>query len=465
MQSVFFPATDYHQPPVVSARNLFKKYSRNLGSSLFYAAADMARELILSNGGEAGKHLRKDEFWAAKDISFELRKGEALALIGANGAGKSTILKILCGLIKPDSGEARIRGRVGALIELGAGFDPVLSGKENIYIAAFLLGMKRWELEPLLPKIIEFADIGDFINSPVQFYSSGMKARLSYAIASHMNPDVFLVDEVLAVGDLDFQRKCINHMLHYLSEGGSMILVSHSPYHIQSVCSRGIVLEHGCIIYDGPAVDALGIYIDKHVKHTDPAPRNAGRGDDKLRDSQAAPQTVPASDQAASSTEQSPAEISQDKPLLELSEGHPVEIDEMSIEPVQGQELVTGNSARVRFRIRSLSSFGVIWGATIWSNDQMVCVIAPMNPQAAILEEGSTEVSYIMPTLPLYSGHYSLKGFVLDMASKQALALRGFEDAPLGFRVSTPPSFVSNAYSMINPHIVLNVEADESGGA
>ena len=193
--------------------------------------------------------LRKDEFWAVKDVSFELRRGECLGLIGHNGAGKSTLLKMLNGLIKPDEGEIIMRGRVGALIELGAGFNPILTGRENIYVNGQILGFTKEEIDRKFDDIVEFAEIAEFIDSPVQNYSSGMKVRLGFAVAAQMEPDVLLIDEVLAVGDLSFRMKCFDHINMIITKNKvSIILVSHSMIDIMRICQKGILFKQGRLI-------------------------------------------------------------------------------------------------------------------------------------------------------------------------------------------------------------------------
>src|SRR5882724_5600127 len=252
--------------PLVSVRNLSKKYCKTLRRSLWYGVKDMMSELLVFRSRQT-QVLRPDEFWALQDISFELRRGESLAIIGANGAGKSTLLKLIYGLIRPDAGEIHIRGNLGAMIELSAGFDQVLTGRENIYIRAALLGMSKEQVEPIIEAMIDFAGLRDFIDTPVQFYSTGMVSRLAYSIASHLSSDLLVVDEVLAVGDITFQRKCVNNMLQYLSRGGSLILVSHSHSQIHSLCKRGIVLENGRVVFEGSSIEALDRYVERqHAK-------------------------------------------------------------------------------------------------------------------------------------------------------------------------------------------------------
>lgn len=231
---------------LVQANNVSKKYCRTLKRSLWYGVQDVAGELI---GRDSFSQLRPGEFWPVKDVSFALKRGECLGLIGPNGAGKSTLLKMLSGLIKPDRGSIRIRGRVGALIELGAGFNPILTGRENIYVNGSVLGFRKNEIDSKLDEIIDFAEIEEFIDSPVQNYSSGMKVRLGFAIASMMNPDIFIIDEVLAVGDIGFRAKCYNRVAEIM-ERAAVILVTHSIPHVDRYCSRILLMNRGETVCD-----------------------------------------------------------------------------------------------------------------------------------------------------------------------------------------------------------------------
>lgn len=210
--------------------------------------------------GLEARRLRPGEFWANQDINFELRRGECLGLIGQNGAGKTTLLKMLNGLIKPDTGRIEMRGKVAALIALGAGFNPLLTGRENVFVNASVLGLTRKEAEAKFEDIVAFAEVEEFIDAPVQSYSSGMQVRLGFAVATTLTPDVLIVDEVLAVGDLDFRMKCLARISSLLRSGSSIILVSHSMTDIQRICSRAIVMEHGQVCFDGGIALAISRY-------------------------------------------------------------------------------------------------------------------------------------------------------------------------------------------------------------
>ncbi|MEW6116835.1 MAG: ABC transporter ATP-binding protein [Nitrospirota bacterium] len=227
---------------LVAAEGVHKKFCRSLKRSLWYGMRDMGAELL----GLCGPpELRKDEFWAVQGVSFELRRGSTLGLIGHNGAGKTTLLRMLNGLIKPDRGRINVRGRMQALIALGAGFNPLLTGRENIYVNAAVLGIPKAEVDRRFDDIVEFSGINDFIDAPVQSYSSGMTVRLGFAVAAHMNPDILLVDEVLAVGDYGFQSKCYNKIGELKHNGTGIILVSHNMHTISTFADRVMLLSKG----------------------------------------------------------------------------------------------------------------------------------------------------------------------------------------------------------------------------
>jgi len=194
--------------------------------------------------------LRRDEFWALQDVNFEVKRGECLGLIGHNGAGKSTLLKILNGLIRPDHGRITMRGRVGAMIELGAGFNPILTGRENIYNQAALLGFSRNEVRNRFDEIVEFSEISHALDMPLQNYSSGMRIRLGFSVFAHLEPDVLLIDEVLAVGDVGFRMKSLNKMSELLNRC-AVIFVTHTMPQVFRVCSQLMLLKRGCVQYSG----------------------------------------------------------------------------------------------------------------------------------------------------------------------------------------------------------------------
>ena len=241
---------------LIRAEKVSKKYCRDLKRSLFYGVQDIAGELNpFRRQGKAT--LRKDEFWANDEVSFEVRRGDCLGLIGRNGAGKSTLLKMLNGLVKPDGGLIETRGKVCALIELGAGFNPLLTGHENIYINGTVLGLSKQEIDDKLNSIVEFSEMSEFLHMPVQSYSSGMKVRLGFSVAVHLEPDILLLDEILAVGDTAFRAKCFNAITE-ISRNAAVIFVSHFMSSVSCVCNGVLVLKRGQQQYLGNDV-AKGI--------------------------------------------------------------------------------------------------------------------------------------------------------------------------------------------------------------
>jgi len=243
----------------IKVEHVSKKFCKSLKRSMLYGIKDIARNSLgLSSNSYI---LRKNEFWAVDDVSFEVKKGETLGIIGPNGSGKTTILKLLNGIFWPDKGKITIKGKVGALISVGAGFHPMLTGRENIYLNAAILGMSRDEVNKKFDAIVEFADIGDFLDTPVKFYSSGMFVRLGFSVAVHCEPDILLVDEVLAVGDIDFQAKCFN-IIGTLKKEKSVasILVSHNMHKVSGFCDKVLYLLNARTKYIGDTATAIETY-------------------------------------------------------------------------------------------------------------------------------------------------------------------------------------------------------------
>ena len=243
---------------LVSVDDVAKKFCRGLKRSLLYGLRDIGSEL--SGRSRHSDVLRPGEFWALQGLTFELRRGEALGLVGPNGAGKSTLLRLISGLMKPDAGTIRIRGRLAPLIALGAGFNPILTGRENVHVNMSILGLSNAEIRAKFDEVVDFAEIGDALDAPVQTYSSGMAARLGFACAVLTDPDVLLVDEVLSVGDMKFRMKCLRHMGKLLEGGTCFILVSHSPHAILTVCQRAIYLSKGRVAAAGDTASVLSYY-------------------------------------------------------------------------------------------------------------------------------------------------------------------------------------------------------------
>jgi lipopolysaccharide transport system ATP-binding protein len=254
---------------VLEARGLHKKFRKGeLYTSLRDLVPALARRAV--KGG-----LGKSEFWALRDINFQVARGEAFGIIGHNGAGKSTLLKHLCGILVPTSGQLIVKGRLSALIEVGAGFHPDLTGRDNIYLNGTILGMTRAEIRSKFDAIVEFSELADFLDTPVKRYSSGMYARLGFAVAAHVEPDVLVVDEVLSVGDFVFQKKSVEKMRQVMASGTTVVFVSHNLRAVADLCQRGMLLDHGTVSAIGPATEVIKTYMERGT---------AGAGSDPDKD-------------------------------------------------------------------------------------------------------------------------------------------------------------------------------------
>ena len=262
---------------LIRIEGVCKKFCGDLKRSLWYGVQGTIKDLYASANSTAS--LRPHEFWALKDLSFEVRRGECLGLIGHNGAGKTTLLRLLNGLIKPDRGRVEIRGRISALISLGAGFNPILTGRENIYVNGSILGLSRKEIDDELDDIIKFADIGAFIDMPTQSYSSGMQVRLGFAIATAVRPDILLLDEVLAVGDAGFRAKCFDRIGRILTSA-AVIFVSHSEAQIYRICNKALLLADGKVVIEDHPERVLTSY---RLGVTHARPQDSKVTDDRVK--------------------------------------------------------------------------------------------------------------------------------------------------------------------------------------
>jgi len=410
---------------VLRVQGLSKKFARGFVGARRSALRDIWREIAVWDGRPRDR-LHASEFWALHDISFELQPGDALGIVGANGAGKSTLLKVLSRLLKPDTGEVRIVGRVGTLIELGAGFNPVLTGRENVFAQGALYGYGVREMARRLDAIVDFADIGEGIDKPVQHYSSGMRARLGFAIAVHVDPDLLLVDEVLAVGDLAFQNKCMRHMREFRERGGTLVFVGHAGHQVQAACDRAIVLERGECRFDGDVVDALDYYF-RQQQSGDAIPVTAGgsgaalmqmasagsqgvtMGDVTVRGADGAPRTGAAAHIAAH---------------YEADRAHPHALLFCAFYSIDGQRALAGASLEI--------------------------------PGGLVAGAGSVHAR--LPRLPFSEGSYQLRLALIDMELGFPVALKGWMDQSLRVSVAGDASVVSNFGRIIDMPVMLQVE-------
>jgi len=265
----------------ISLKNITKKYK--IGA--VQERQDTLRDLLVSSFQvpfRKKRNLDDQTLWALRDISFDIEKGSVIGIVGRNGAGKSTLLKILSRVTEPTSGFGEIRGRVGSLLEVGTGFHPELTGRENIFLNGAILGMKRVEIDKKFDEIVEFSEVEKFIDTPVKRYSSGMYLRLAFAVAAHLEPDILVVDEVLAVGDAEFQRKCLGKMSDVADQGRTVLFVSHNMSAILRLTTETLVLEKGCVMKRAPSSEAVDYYLSsgfaesgERIWHTDEIPSSA----------------------------------------------------------------------------------------------------------------------------------------------------------------------------------------------
>ena len=358
---------------LVKVEGLSKKFSHNLKTSLWYGITDLISTL---SGNETHTSLRNKEFWALKDISFELRRGQCLGLIGHNGAGKSTLLKILNGLINPDEGTVTIRGRVSALIELGAGFNPILTGRENIYNNGAVLGFSKKEIEAKVEAIIDFSEIREFIDMPVQNYSSGMKVRLGFAVAAQMEPDVLIIDEVLAVGDVGFRFKCLN-AIGKLMQNAAVIFVSHSMPQVLRVCTEVLLMHKGITLFQGNNVSkGVELYFNRF---NDGITQSFGTGEAKCLNFKIQTNSI----------------LESDTDYLSLA---------------HGDDLFVSCDIALNSTIKSAMVQLVIW------NQDMLPVIDVLSDELCAFELHNNKevhtVQLTLPQLPLNTGRYSISVIV-----------------------------------------------------
>lgn len=403
--------TDGPTPPMpddhlIIARGVSKKYATQTRAAIAHGVGDLVAAVL------GRRHqpdvLRSREFWALRHIDLDLRRGESVGIIGANGAGKSTLLRILYGVTKPDEGTVDVRGKVGGLLTLGAGFDPVLTGRENALAELSLHGHSGPEADAL-DQIIEFADIGDFINAPIRTYSQGMRLRLGYAITAFLEPDVLLVDEVLSVGDTAFREKCGHHIRAYLERGGSMIFVSHSVWMVQGLCERAIVLDKGERVFEGTATDAI-----RHYLEVESLPESGAVVDEAFHTEHAIP---------------------------------PITIEAVTIDGSDDRGLTFGNPAEITIDYSSTEPFpNTVWAVVIWSGDELAVLAGAMTDEWGPVEvaHGPGRLRCLIPALPVAAGTYTLRIGALDAETRLALGLHGFDRDGTSFRVegaAPPPLF------------------------
>lgn len=362
---------------VVRAAGLSKQYRlgvRKPYSTLRESIAHLWSGRRLPNH-RAEKRPLADRFWALRDVSFEVSRGDIVGIVGPNGAGKSTLLKVLSRITEPSEGYVDVLGRVGSLLEVGTGFHPELTGRENIFLNGAILGMRRAEIESSLEEIVAFSEVSQFVDTPVKFYSSGMYLRLAFSVAAHLSPEILIVDEVLAVGDAQFQRKCLQKMLEVSRSGRTVIFVSHNLSAVRNICTRGLAIDHGRIVDDGP-VDAV---IDRYLARVSSA----------------------SGEEAAASTSMFDVEG-----VDVSSRGGPVikTFDEVVL------------SVRLRAR-RPIRDPGLYFGILTFDHQRVAGLDYKDFATCASLSEGDqVEIAFDIKSLPLMPGTYHLELHVKDMS-------------------------------------------------
>jgi lipopolysaccharide transport system ATP-binding protein len=329
----------------------------------------------------AGRRFARREFWALRDVTVDVDEGEVVGVVGRNGAGKSTLLRILAGITDPTEGYAEVRGRVGALLDVGTGFHPELSGRDNIYLNGAILGMRRSEIDRRYDEIIEFAEINAFLDVPVKRYSSGMYVRLAFAVAAHLDPEILLVDEVLSVGDQAFQEKCLGRIHEVTRSGRTVLFVSHNLASLLRLCERGVLLEKGRLTFEGPMAEAVERYLSSRPQLHEAGDltdvQREGNGELRFRSIEViGPDGTPT-----------------------VYAGGPAELKATfgAVKPVPGRQL------KISFGINS--QFG----------DRLVTLVTSWDPDNGVREgevTDGTTVSCLLPDLPLRPGKYLLTLYV-----------------------------------------------------
>jgi lipopolysaccharide transport system ATP-binding protein len=380
----------------VSFENISKKYT--LGLIRTSLPSHLSQWIKEAFNPKTGKAAQDKSFWALRNINFELRKGESLALVGANGAGKTTILKLLANITKPTKGSITINGTLSALIELGAGFHPDLTGRENVYLNGAILGLSKREIARRFDEIVNFAEIGRFIDTPIKRYSSGMIVRLGFSVASCVQPDILLVDEVLAVGDASFQQKCMRRIRSLIDSGTSIIFVSHNFYLVQAACNRALYIECGQVRFAGEVNEVIGRY--EHDLHMQQLQRFAS------------------SDGNSATSE------------LRDKKGDDVEITNVEVSGVSGTQteaLLSNQAARIRIHYHAFRSTGnVQMSVFLVRSDGLNCGMkrSYLDGFSFQLDKGAGMITLHLEKLQLVSGTYFAEAWFLDEMDSMSITTK-----------------------------------------
>lgn len=404
------------EPTIVSVQDVSKRFTLHRHKSL--------KERVVNRGTEKA---HREDFWALRDISLSIPSGSTVGLVGHNGSGKSTLLKVIGGIIEPSSGTVKRRGRMAALLELGAGFHPDLTGRENVYLNAAILGLTQKEIDRYFDAIVDFSGIEAFIDTQVKFYSSGMYVRLAFAVAVHVNPDLLLVDEVLAVGDEPFQAKCMDKIEEFQREGRTIVVVSHSAAQVARLCDRVVVMNHGEMIFDGQPADGLHVlrFGYDEQRRIDALGEELARGGSSQNPARITNLSIVSDQKADKRTIESGGDM---KIALsyELTKPHPPLVAAMSIETPEGEPIYQLNTIDLQQEIPHTTGLHVI--------------------------------DFSFSHIPIGIGEYSLRG---SIETRDGISLdRSISSSPFSVTGKVP----STGYFTMDAEVATRTDALNSGG-
>ncbi len=376
-------------PPIIQFENVSKRY--NLGLTRVSLPGLISRRVRDLRDQKNNQKPDEQSIWALKDVSFTLDRGQSLALVGQNGAGKTTILKLLSRITLPTSGKIDTQGRLSALIELGAGFHPDLTGRENIFLNGTILGLKRREVERQFDEIVAFSELERFIDTPVKRYSSGMAVRLGFAVASSIEPDILLVDEVLAVGDASFQQKCLRRIESLLEQGTSIVFVSHNLYLVQAVCEQALYIRQGELIMEGATLDVIAAY-ERDIHQKRASKLNSTNNDS-----------------------------------VEFGVGFDITRVEVKSELISGDEsqFRSDLSAEIQIHYQAFKDIGELnVAAYVVRSDGVTCCMmrTSLDDYKVVMQEGSGEISLWIDPLQVISGTYYVEIFFLNDSDSMVIS-------------------------------------------
>lgn len=381
-----------------------------------------------------GGRVPYEDFWALRDVSFEVEAGTTFGMLGHNGSGKSTMLKIIAGIIQPTEGEVRTRGRVAALLELGAGFQPELSGRENIYLNASLLGMSRRYVDEHFDEIVDFAELAPFIDNQVKYYSSGMYVRLGFAVAVHMDPDILIVDEVLSVGDELFQRKCLDRVKQFQREGRTIVVVTHAADMVRQVCSAAAVLDHGALVAQGTPGEAVRSFREHLLLRR--AYQEAAELEPLLDDQQVPEAAPPAADE-----EPSPEPVADGGPGLHSRRSSDIRITGVTLEHDHADErpyLHPGEGLRIHVRYHAERPVDdLLPGVAVYDQrgDFLFGTNSNLLGVEVAAEAGDGEYVFDFPSIPLLDGDYPV---TVGLLTRDEVTVYDWHEQQYSFSVMNP---------------------------